>query len=102
MPKGNIGQQIMSSGSTLSVEMFSYASRGENHIAFPIAALLMIIVLIINITVKVITGKLNKERAKEKASVPVPVHGTAIPEFFRPAPVSIQVQPRLTTGEVTI
>jgi phosphate transport system permease protein len=60
MPKGNFFQQIMGSGSTLSVELYRYAySRGENEIGFAIAAILLVIVILLNLTIKTIKKRLN-------------------------------------------
>ena len=64
MPKGSFFQQIMSSGSTLSVELYRYAySRGDNEVGFAIAALLLIIVMILNIAIKLVSRKLNAKGA---------------------------------------
>lgn len=65
MPKGNFFEQIMSSGSTLSVELYRYAySRGENEIGFSIAVVLLMIVLILNVSTRLISRKLNKKGAR--------------------------------------
>jgi phosphate transport system permease protein len=61
MPKGNLLKQIQSSGSTLAVELYRYAySRGENEVGFAIAALLLIIVIGLNLSVKLIGKRLNR------------------------------------------
>ncbi len=61
MPRGNIVEQIMSSGSTLSVELYRYAySRGENEIGFSIAMVLLIIAVMLNVAVKIINSKLSE------------------------------------------
>jgi len=61
MPKGNIVTQLSGSGSTLSVELFRYAySRGENEIAFGIAAVLIVIVILLNLSTRYIAGRLNR------------------------------------------
>ncbi|GHV56137.1 phosphate transport system permease protein PstA [Synergistales bacterium] len=60
MPKGSFFEQIKSSGSTLAVELYRYAySRGENDIGFAIAALLLIIVIGLNLSVKLIGKRLK-------------------------------------------
>ena len=55
MPRGNFFQQIMGSGATLSVELYRYAySRGENEVGFSIATILLIVVIILNISIKLL------------------------------------------------
>jgi phosphate transport system permease protein len=62
MPKGNIFEQLASSGSTLSVELFRYGySRGDNDIAFGIAAVLLIIVIFLNILTNSLTKRLEQK-----------------------------------------
>jgi len=62
MPKGSIFRQLSGSGSTLSVELYRYAySRGENEIAFGIAAVLIIIVLLLNLLTRYVARRLNKQ-----------------------------------------
>lgn len=62
MPKGSFFDQIMSSGSTLSVELYRYAySRGDNEIGFSIAAILLIIVLILNLLARVVSKRVQKK-----------------------------------------
>ncbi|GHS87064.1 phosphate transport system permease protein PstA [Synergistales bacterium] len=64
LPKGSFFEQIKNSGSTLAVELYRYAySRGENEVGFAIAALLLIIVIGLNLSVKLI-GKRLKGGAK--------------------------------------
>ncbi len=61
LPKGNFIQQILSSGSTLSVELYRYAySRGRIDIGFSIASVLLIIVFVLNIAIKLINKRLNR------------------------------------------
>jgi len=61
MPKGSIFDQMLNSGSTLSVELYRYAySRGDNETAFGIAAVLVIIVIILNLLTRFIAGRLNR------------------------------------------
>jgi phosphate transport system permease protein len=61
LPKGSLFEQIKSSGSTLAVELYRYAySRGENEVGFAIAALLLIIVIGLNLSVKLIGKRLNR------------------------------------------
>lgn len=62
MPKGSFFDQIMGSGSTLSVELYRYAySRGDNEIGFSIAAILLIIVLILNLLARLVSKKFQKK-----------------------------------------
>ena len=61
MPKGSIFSQLSSSGSTLSVELYRYAySRGDNETAFGIAAVLIIIVILLNLLTRYSARRLNK------------------------------------------
>ncbi len=67
MPRGNLIEQIMSSGSTLSVELYRYAySRGENEVGFSIAVVLLTIAIILNIAVKLINQKLSEGTNEKK------------------------------------
>lgn len=61
MPSGNILDQMMGSGSTLSVELYRYAySRGETEVGFAIAAVLLIISVLINLLVKLVDKKFSR------------------------------------------
>jgi len=61
LPKGNLWHQLKTGGSTLSVELFRYAySRGDNKTAFGIAAVLILIVIMLNMMTRFIAGRLNK------------------------------------------
>ena len=61
MPKGSLWSQLSGSGSTLSVELYRYAySRGDNETAFGIAAVLILIVILLNLLTRYIAGRLNK------------------------------------------
>ena len=65
MPRGNFAQQLMGSGATLSVELYRYAySRGLNDVGFGIAAVLLIIVLILNLTTRLISHRLEKKNKR--------------------------------------
>ena len=65
MPRGNLGQQLMGSGATLSVELYRYAySRGLNDVGFGIAAVLLIIVLILNMITRFISYRLAKKNER--------------------------------------
>lgn len=62
MPRGSLFRQLAGSGSTLSVELYYYAyTEGNNDIAFGIAAVLIIIVILLNLLTRYIAGKLNKK-----------------------------------------
>ena len=62
MPKGSILDQLSGSGSTLSVELYRYAySRCDNETAFGIAAVLIMIVIILNLLTRFIAGRLDKK-----------------------------------------
>ena len=61
MPRGGFFEQIMGSGATLSVELYRYAySRGDNETGFAIAAILLLIVVILNVSIKLISKKVGK------------------------------------------
>ena len=63
MPRGNLFEQFMGSGATLSVELYRYAySRGLNDVGFGIAAVLLSIVLILNLATRLISSRLEKKR----------------------------------------
>ncbi len=65
MPRGNFAQQLMGSGATLSVELYRYAySRGLNDVGFGIAAVLLIIVLVLNLTTRLISHRLEKKNKR--------------------------------------
>lgn len=58
MPRGNMVEQLSGSGSTLSVALYTYAySRGDTETAFGIAAVLMLIVIILNLLTHVIARR---------------------------------------------
>lgn len=62
MPRGNVLEQLSGSGSTLSVALYTYAySRGDNETAFGIAAVLIIIVILLNLLTNFIAGRLNRK-----------------------------------------
>ena len=62
MPNGNIFGQLAKSGSTLSVELYRYAkSRGDNDTAFAIAAVLLLIVILLNLLTRLVAGRLGKQ-----------------------------------------
>ncbi|MCL2671934.1 MAG: phosphate ABC transporter permease PstA [Clostridiales bacterium] len=62
MPQANVFAQMAGSGSTLSVELYTYAtSRGRNDIAFGIAAVLIVIVIALNLLTRTVARKLNKK-----------------------------------------
>ena len=53
LPRGNFIEQIMSGGSTLSVELYIYAyNRGQNDTGFSIAIVLLALAIVMNIAVK--------------------------------------------------
>ncbi len=55
-----IGQKTLQSGGTLTVELYLQMQKGRYDTAFGIACVLIIIVLLINMLMKVIAGKLKK------------------------------------------
>ncbi len=60
MPKNFFGH-IMESGATLTIQLFTSAAKGENDVAFGIAAVLVIIVLVIN----QVTNRMNRRLKKD-------------------------------------
>lgn len=62
MPKGDLWSQLSASGSTLSVELYRYAySRGDNETAFGIAAILLLIVIILNLLTRFLAGRFKQQ-----------------------------------------
>lgn len=62
MPRGSIFNQLLGSGSTLSVELYHYAyTQGDNDTAFGIAAVLILIVILLNLLTRYIAGRLDKQ-----------------------------------------
>lgn len=59
MPKDFFGH-IMESGATLTIQLYTSAAKGQNNIAFGIAAVLIIIVLFINILTNAMNKRLRK------------------------------------------
>ncbi len=65
MPRGNFFQQVMSSGATLSVSLWSYAqNRGETDVGFSIALLLLFIVLMLNLFTKLARWLLERKNTR--------------------------------------
>ena len=57
-------EHFMTSGATLTVQLYQYAMRGEDlGISFAIAAVLVIIVLIINFSTKLLARRLNAKNS---------------------------------------
>ncbi|MDR1928088.1 MAG: phosphate ABC transporter permease PstA [Oscillospiraceae bacterium] len=62
MPQGSVFAQLSRSGSTLSVALYRYAaSRGDNDTAFGIAAVLLLIVVLLNLLTRFFAGRLEKK-----------------------------------------
>jgi phosphate transport system permease protein len=62
LPKGNVIEQLSGSGSTLSVELYRYAtSRGDNETAFGIAAVLVILVIGLNLLIRLVARRLTND-----------------------------------------
>jgi len=59
MPKNFFGH-IMDSGATLTIQLFTSAAKGDNDVAFGIAAVLVFIVLAINLMTNRMNRKLKK------------------------------------------
>ncbi len=65
MPRGNFLQQILSSGATLSVSLWSYAqNRGETDVGFSIAFLLLFIVLMLNLFTKLAKWLIERKNTR--------------------------------------
>ncbi len=58
MPDGFFSH-MSESGATLTVQLYTYAAKGQNDSAFGIAAVLVLIVLVINISTNYISKKFN-------------------------------------------
>ena len=59
---GSFNQFIHSSGASLTVALYVYAKeRAEFDVAFAIAAILMLITLVINLSAKLVGRKLKKQ-----------------------------------------
>ncbi len=58
LPKGFFSH-AMESGATLTVQLYTYAAKGQNDIAFGIAAVLVMIVLLINLLTNYMGKKYN-------------------------------------------
>lgn len=57
----NLGQTLTSSGGTLSVALYMYVSeRGEMEVGFAIAAILMLLALVLNLSAKLAGKKLKR------------------------------------------
>ena len=60
MPKGNLINQLLNSGATLTVQLYDYSiNRADNGTAFGIAAVLIIIVILLNLLTRFIVGRLD-------------------------------------------
>lgn len=66
LPKALSGylSKILESGGTLTIQLYLSMSKGQYDIAFGIAVVLLVIVLMINILTKVIAGKLDITKIK--------------------------------------
>lgn len=65
LPKnGQIFSKIFESGGTLTVQMYLSMSKGQYDIAFGIAAILLVIVIIINFTTRLLTKNFDVTRKK--------------------------------------
>jgi len=65
LPKsGQMFSKVFESGGTLSVQLYLSMSKGQYEIAFGIATVLLIIVLIINFMTKLLTRKFDVSRKK--------------------------------------
>lgn len=61
LPKG-LFEHATASGATLSVQLYQYAGRGQNEVSFAIAAVLILIVFVINLLTRVIEKRLKKRQ----------------------------------------
>lgn len=59
LPKGLL-THTAASGATLSVQLYQYAGRGLNNVSFALAAVLLLIVLVINLLTRLIEHRLKK------------------------------------------
>ncbi|HBU12659.1 MAG TPA: phosphate ABC transporter permease PtsA [Clostridiales bacterium] len=63
MPRGFFSH-MTESGATLTVQLYTYAAKGQNEYAFGIAAVLVIIVLVINLLTNYMSKKFNVNHKK--------------------------------------
>ncbi len=65
LPTG-LFSHALKSGSTLTVELYQYAAnRGDNNTAFGIALVLIVVVLIINLSTKLVSSRLQKKTKRD-------------------------------------
>ena len=60
LPRG-ILRHTLSSGATLTVQLYQYADRGLNDICFGIAAILVLLVLALNLSTRLLAGRTRRE-----------------------------------------
>lgn len=60
----NLFTHIFDSGGSLTIQLYRFTSIGDNEPAFGIAFILIIVILIINMSIKFITKKFSKEGKK--------------------------------------
>ena len=67
LPSGisDIFSKIFSSGGTLTIQLYLSAQKGDFDIAFGIAVVLLVIVLLINAATKLLTSKFDVTREKK-------------------------------------
>jgi phosphate transport system permease protein len=61
MPQGFFSH-MAESGATLTVQLYTYAAKGQNESAFGIAAVLVIIVLAINLATNYLSKRFNVQK----------------------------------------
>ena len=61
LPNG-LFSHLSTSGATLSVQLYQYAGKGYNDISFAIAAVLIIVVFLINLLTRLIQNRLQRKK----------------------------------------
>lgn len=68
LPKPGMGlvRKLFESGGTMTIELYLQMAKGKYDVAFTIACVLLILVLFMNLLTKVIAGRFNVEKRKQK------------------------------------
>lgn len=66
LPKGGMGliRKMFESGGTMTIELYLQMAKGKYDVAFAIACVLLILVLIMNLLTKILANRLNVENRK--------------------------------------
>lgn len=66
LPKAGLGliRKLFEPGGTMTIELYLQMAKGKYDVAFAIACVLLILVLILNLTAKYLAGRFNVEKQK--------------------------------------